>query len=337
MTNYNIKVSQNQQSTPTVTIGSVYELTLIPRIDSIENQLNDLLNGNISEISLTPSLLTLISEVGNLTANIPIWNQNTTGSAATLSTPRLLTIGNTGKEFDGSGNINWSLEEIGVQPLLTNPVTGIGVTGQIAFFNGSNGIIGDSSFVWNNTLKRLSLIDGTAFTATSEAIFNIVANSNNLVQDNLRASIAVLNTNPSTGSTSTIRLGYNSSNIGAVRGSEIRSVAVRAAANGRNRNFEFWTDDESVLKRIGVWDYLGRLGIGNITPTQTIDTIGNIRVRSLTTNQGDFVQSDSNGVFNKRTTEQVNNQLLTNISGYNATVTQSLKHDSTGNFIWVND
>ena len=36
-------------------------------------------------------------------------------TATKLSTPRTLTIGNTGKTFDGSGNISWTLEEIGAK------------------------------------------------------------------------------------------------------------------------------------------------------------------------------------------------------------------------------
>jgi hypothetical protein len=36
-----------------------------------------------------------------------------TGSAATLTTPRTLTVGSTGKTFDGSANVSWSLAEIG--------------------------------------------------------------------------------------------------------------------------------------------------------------------------------------------------------------------------------
>ena len=44
---------------------------------------------------------------------VPTWNQNTTGSAATLTTARTLTIGSTGKTFNGSANVSWSLAEIG--------------------------------------------------------------------------------------------------------------------------------------------------------------------------------------------------------------------------------
>jgi hypothetical protein len=51
---------------------------------------------------------------GNLTGcTFPTLNQNTTGSAATLTTARTLTIGSTGKTFDGSASVSWSLTEIG--------------------------------------------------------------------------------------------------------------------------------------------------------------------------------------------------------------------------------
>ena len=44
------------------------------------------------------------------------WGINVSGNASTaskLATGRTLTIGNTGKTFDGSGNVSWSLSEIG--------------------------------------------------------------------------------------------------------------------------------------------------------------------------------------------------------------------------------
>lgn len=41
------------------------------------------------------------------------WGISITGSAATLTTARTITIGNTGKTFNGSGNVAWSLSEIG--------------------------------------------------------------------------------------------------------------------------------------------------------------------------------------------------------------------------------
>ena len=46
----------------------------------------------------------------------PTFNQNTTGSAATLTTARTLTIGDTGKTFNGGANVSWTLAEIGAAP-----------------------------------------------------------------------------------------------------------------------------------------------------------------------------------------------------------------------------
>jgi hypothetical protein len=71
--------------------------------------------GDITAVALTASTLTLTRAAGNLTAAVPTFNQNTTGSAATLTTARTLTIGNTGKTFNGSANVSWSLAEIGAQ------------------------------------------------------------------------------------------------------------------------------------------------------------------------------------------------------------------------------
>ncbi len=51
---------------------------------------------------------------GTLTnCTFPTLNQNTTGSAATLTTARTLTVGATGKSFNGSANVSWTLGEIG--------------------------------------------------------------------------------------------------------------------------------------------------------------------------------------------------------------------------------
>jgi hypothetical protein len=51
---------------------------------------------------------------GNLAnCTFPTLNQNTTGSAATLGTARTITIGATGRSFDGSANISWTLADIG--------------------------------------------------------------------------------------------------------------------------------------------------------------------------------------------------------------------------------
>ena len=54
-------------------------------------------------------------------------NQNTTGNAATatkLATARTLTIGSTDRAFDGTGNLSWSLSEIGAVNKAGDTMTG---------------------------------------------------------------------------------------------------------------------------------------------------------------------------------------------------------------------
>ena len=56
-------------------------------------------------------------------------NQNTTGSAASLTTARTLTIGSTGKTFNGTANVSWSLSEIGVGTLGEQNSNSVTITG----------------------------------------------------------------------------------------------------------------------------------------------------------------------------------------------------------------
>lgn len=59
------------------------------------------------------------------------WGISITGSAATLATPRTLTIGASGKTFNGSANVAWTLAEIGAQANLGyEPVQQGGGAGQ---------------------------------------------------------------------------------------------------------------------------------------------------------------------------------------------------------------
>lgn len=71
----------------------------------------DSLNANIGLIS--GNLRVINGIAGNLTGNV---TGNLSGNASTatkLQTARTLTIGNTGKSFDGSSNVSWTLSEIG--------------------------------------------------------------------------------------------------------------------------------------------------------------------------------------------------------------------------------
>ena len=72
----------------------------------------------------------------------PTFNQDTTGnagSATALANARTLTIGDTGKSFDGSANVTWTLGEIGAAPASHThsylPLSGGTVTGIVTFSN----------------------------------------------------------------------------------------------------------------------------------------------------------------------------------------------------------
>ena len=89
-------------------------------------------------------------------ATVPTWNQNTTGNAATatkLATARTLTIGATGKTFDGSANVSWSLSEIGAAAALS------GTINTIAYWDSASSIASLATATYPS-LTELSYVKG---------------------------------------------------------------------------------------------------------------------------------------------------------------------------------
>ena len=76
-----------------------------------------------------------------LAADIPTLNQNTTGSAASLTTARTLTIGGTGKTFNGTANVSWTLAEIGAYA-SSNPSGYTSNTGTVTSIVAGTGLSG---------------------------------------------------------------------------------------------------------------------------------------------------------------------------------------------------
>ena len=76
-------------------------------------------NGDAWRTILDSSNFTSYSPTLSGGGAIGTWGISISGNASTattLQTTRTLTIGNTGKTFNGSGNVSWSLSEIGAQP-----------------------------------------------------------------------------------------------------------------------------------------------------------------------------------------------------------------------------
>jgi hypothetical protein len=148
-----------------------------------------------SRVKLADALATArtiggVSFNGSANINLPgvnaAGNQNTTGSAATLTTARTLTIGNTGKTFNGSANVGWTLAEIGALSTGGGTITTSGssssLTVQDTGVNGANiRIVGDGATTPNKTIRAqggnfqvinsgytnfcISVTDGGNFTA----------------------------------------------------------------------------------------------------------------------------------------------------------------------------
>jgi hypothetical protein len=88
---------------------------------------------------------------------VPTWNQNTTGQAGSVANSITFNNGGagaaSGTTFNGSAARTISYNTIGAQPLLTNPVTGTGTSGQIAYFNGTSSITSSSTFTFSPTAQ----------------------------------------------------------------------------------------------------------------------------------------------------------------------------------------
>jgi hypothetical protein len=96
----------------------------------------------------------------DLTGTVPTWNQDTTGSAATLTTARTLTIGSTGKTFNGGANVSWTLAEIGAQDTIVGGASSV-VTNNLATLRA---LVSDSSgkiaAAGSTTATEISYVNG---------------------------------------------------------------------------------------------------------------------------------------------------------------------------------
>jgi hypothetical protein len=114
-------------------------------------------SGNFSAGTITATLsgnASTATSAATLTTARSINGTSFNGSAdittANWGTTRTITIGATGKSVNGSGNVAWSLAEIGAQAALTDPVTGSGTVSYIPKFT-SGTAIGNSQIFDNGT------------------------------------------------------------------------------------------------------------------------------------------------------------------------------------------
>lgn len=107
------------------------------------------------------------------TATSSLVNHSTT--AAKLTTARTLTIGNTGKSFDGSGNVSWSLSEIGAAPAShgTHLTIGTGASNAAAG-NHTHNYAGSSS-----AGGTANSVNGLTFWTGTQSAYNALSSKSN--------------------------------------------------------------------------------------------------------------------------------------------------------------
>ena len=96
------------------TTNNYNDLDNLPSLGSISTQ-------NSDNVTITGGSITGTAITGNLTGNA--------STATALQTARTLTIGSTGKTFNGTANVTWSLSEIGVGTLGQQNSNSVTITG----------------------------------------------------------------------------------------------------------------------------------------------------------------------------------------------------------------
>jgi uncharacterized protein YaiE (UPF0345 family) len=244
-------------------------------------------------------------------------------------------LGGTSAQFvKGDG----SLDSTSYQPLLTNPVTGTGTAGQVAFWNGTTTQTGDNGLFWDNTNKRLGIgtnapTQKVEITGTGDVISILRSTSStgiaiNKIVNNLGSSneIGVFG--------STRPLGF-----GAILPNNGYMFSTVDLAIGSSTNLKF-SSGVANTERIRVFGSTGNVLIqngGTFTDAGfKLDVNGTARVQGVLTTTADAVVNGVNvgrgGGSIANNTRIGNSALLANTSGANNTAIgqQSLGANTTG-------
>jgi hypothetical protein len=170
-------------------------------------------------------------------------------------------------------------------------------SGQVAFGTGANQIGGDAALIWDNVSRRLRLW------VTGGATLRAVAAAFVIGSDSTTGNRIILRPDGDLSTANQIDINKGDLKFNGAQTIQTSTGNLTLATGGGNGNI--------LLSPNGS----GSVGIST-TPTQKLDINGNVRIRSLTTNQGDFVQANATGVLQRRTASQVIEQLGISPSSY---------------------
>jgi hypothetical protein len=162
------------------------------------------------------------------------------------------------------------------QDTITNPVTGTGTAGQVAFWNGTSTQTGDNGLFWDNTNKRLGV--GTNAPSSALSIFNNINSNVNFSVVNSNSGTTA-QTNFSIGQSATsspfnglfcanfssgwtpigFRLPNSNTLISGIGSTNGFSIVVDAA----NAPLRFWTNGGSTTEKMRLFGTTGNVLIQN--------------------------------------------------------------------------
>jgi hypothetical protein len=234
-------------------------------------------------------------------------------SAATLTTARTLTIGSTGKTFNGSANVSWSLAEIGAYA-ATNPAGYTSNTGTVTSVSGAGGYGGLTLSGTVTTSGSITLggtptgtwpisVSGNANTATTATTTTgnagsatVLQTARNINGTSFNGSADITTANWGTARTVTIGATGKSVNGSANVSWTLAEIGAQAALTNPvtgtgTTNYVPKFTGAGTIGDSQIFDDGTNVGIGTTSPSTKFDVDGNIRSYSRTSTYSIYLNS----------------------------------------------